>query len=47
MTGTDEVISYANKAKNEAIAMATTRIFNEVNVQKNQSERFDYFITIP
>ena len=47
MTGTDEVILCANKAKNVAIAMATTRLFNEVSVQKNQSERLGYFITIP
>ena len=47
MTGTDEVILCTNKAKNVAIAIATTRLFNEVSVQKNQSERLGYFITIP
>ena len=35
-TGTDEVILCANKAKNVAIAIVTTRLFNEVSVQKNQ-----------
>ena len=47
MTGTDEGILCTNKAKNVAIAIATTRLFNEVSVQKNQSERLGYFITIP
>ena len=47
MTGIDEVILCVNKVKNIAIAIATTRLFNEVSVQKNLSERLGYFITIP
>ena len=47
MIGTDEVILCANKAKNVAIAIATMRLFNEISVQKNQSDRLGYFITIP
>jgi hypothetical protein len=36
-----------NKAENVAIALAITRLFNEASVQKNESKRLGYFITIP
>jgi hypothetical protein len=47
MTGIDEVILCHNKAKNAGIAIDTARLFNEVSVQKNESKRVGYFITIP
>ena len=47
MTGIDEVVLCDNKAKNVGIATVTTRLFNEVSVQKNESEWAGYFITIP
>jgi len=47
MTGIDKVILCDNKAKNAGIAMDTVRLFNEVSVQKNESKRAGYFITIP
>ena len=47
MTGIDEVILCDNKAKNAGIAIDTARFFNEVSVQKNESKRAGYFITIP
>jgi hypothetical protein len=47
MTGIDEVILCDNKAKNAGIAIATTRLFNKVRVQKNESKRAGYFIAIP
>ena len=47
MTGIDEVILCDNKAKNAGIAVVTARLFNEVNVQKNESKQLDYFFTIP
>jgi len=46
MTGIDEVILCDNKAKNAGIAIDTVRLFNEVSVQKNESKRAGYFITI-
>ncbi len=42
-----EVILCNNKAKNIVIAVAKARLFNEVGVQKNESERASYSITIP
>ena len=47
MTGIDEVILCGNKAKNAGIAAVTTRLFNEVNAQKNKSKRSGYFFTMP
>jgi len=47
MTGIDEVILCDNKAKNAGIAIATAKLFNKVSVQKNESKRAGYFITIP
>jgi hypothetical protein len=47
MTGSDEIILCDNKAKNAGIAIDTVRLFNEVSVQKNESKRAGYFITIP
>ncbi len=47
MTGIDEVILCDNKAKNAGIAVVTARLFNEVNVQKNESKQLGYFFTIP
>ena len=47
MTGIDEVILCDNKAENVGIAIDTARLFNEVSVQKNESKRASYFITIP
>ncbi|MCF6357578.1 MAG: hypothetical protein L3J54_07205, partial [Draconibacterium sp.] len=43
----DEVILCDNKAKNVAIDIVITRLFNEVSVQKNELKRSGYFITIP
>ena len=42
-----EDILYDNKAKNTGIAIATTRLFNEVSVQKNKPEWSSYFVTMP
>jgi len=54
MTGINEIILCDNKAKNAGITypahtgvIDTARLFNEVNVQKNESKRLDYFFTIP
>ena len=47
MTGIDEVILCDNEAKNAGIAIAMARLFNKVSVQKNESKRAGYFITIP
>jgi len=47
MTGIDEVILCDNKAKNAGIAIDAVRLFNKVSVQKNESKRLGYFITIP
>ena len=38
LTKASEVILYNNKAKNAGIAVAMSRIFNAVSVQKNKSE---------
>lgn len=45
MTGIDEVVLCDNKAKNTGIAVATTRLFNEVSMQKNESVWSGYFVT--
>ncbi len=34
-----DVILCSNKAKNVAIALAKTRLFNEVSVQKNKTDK--------
>jgi hypothetical protein len=47
MTEIDEVILCDYKAKNAGIAIDTVRLFNAVSVQKNESKRAGYFITIP
>ena len=47
MTGIDEVILCDNKTKNVGIAVVTARLFDEVNVQMNESKQLGYFFTIP
>jgi hypothetical protein len=47
MAGIDEVILWADQAKKVGIAIATSSLFNEVSLQKNQSEWLVYFITAP
>jgi hypothetical protein len=47
LTKVGEVILCNNKAKNADIALAKARLFNEVSVQKNESERASYSIIIP
>ena len=44
MTGIDEVIMCDNKTKNAGVAKATAKLFNKVNVQKNESKRLGYFL---
>jgi len=43
----DEDILCINKAKNVVVVIAKSRLFNEINVQKNKSGCIDYFITNP
>jgi len=38
VTGINEIILCVNKAKNAGIAIATTRLFNEDSVKKNESK---------
>ena len=42
-----DVIFCDNKAKNTGIAVAMTRLFNAVSVQKNKPEWLSYFMTMP
>ena len=42
-----DVILCDNKAKNAGIAIAMTRLFNAISVQKNKTEWSSYFVTMP
>ncbi len=42
-----DIILCNNKAKNAGIAVAMTRFFNAVSVQKNKPEWSSYFVTMP
>ena len=47
MDKTGDVILFDNTAKNAGIAVAMTRLFNAVSVQKNKPEWSSYFVTMP
>jgi len=43
----DDLILCNNEAKNIAIALAKTRLFNEISMQKNESKYKGYLVTNP